>query len=93
MQCHACPSCLDAEAVWLQGDARYAEAGNVVTHDLTQLKAHPVETLGEAHNRVWQYDVIAVDEGQFMPGILISSACPCPIQTSQHFLFEDSICN
>ncbi|KAK9847843.1 hypothetical protein WJX84_008264 [Apatococcus fuscideae] len=53
-----------------KGDARYAEAGNVVTHDLTQLKAHPVETLEEAHNRVWQYDVIAVDEGQFMPDLV-----------------------
>ncbi|KAK9859844.1 hypothetical protein WJX84_011306 [Apatococcus fuscideae] len=51
-----------------KGDVRYAEAGNVVTHDLTQLKAHPVEMLAEAHNRIWQYDVIAVDEGQFMPG-------------------------
>ena len=62
--------CNSSVVAWLQGDARYAEAGHVVTHDLTQLKAHPVETLGEAHNRVWQYDVIAVDEGQFMPGIV-----------------------
>ncbi len=57
----------------MQGDDRYAEAGNVVTHDLTQLKAVPVETLAEAQNRIWQYDVIAVDEGQFMPGNILRS--------------------
>ena len=42
----------------------------ITTHDKTCMKSKAVFCLQEAENEVWQYAVVAIDEGQFLPGVL-----------------------
>ncbi|KAK9805146.1 hypothetical protein WJX72_001854 [[Myrmecia] bisecta] len=51
-------------------DNRYSEGQAVVTHDKTELTATSIDCLAEVQNAAWQYSVIAVDEGQFMPDLV-----------------------
>lgn len=55
----------------LQGDNRYSSDAAVITHDRTELKAKAVLTLSEAENAAYSYDIIGIDEGQFLPGNLL----------------------
>ena len=53
----------------MQGDTRYnEEAAAVVTHDHSEMRSIPVLRLEEVENAAWHVDVIAIDEGQFLPG-------------------------
>ena len=46
-------------------DRRYCDSRHVVvTHDGQETAARPVEKLAEAHNTIWTYDFICIDEGQ-----------------------------
>ena len=54
-----------------QGDTRYGSAGTITTHDQADMPAHPVLRLEEVDNAAWHHDVIAIDEGQFLPGAAI----------------------
>ena len=55
-----------------QGDNRYSSDAAIITHDRTELKAKAVLTLSEAENAAYSYDIIGIDEGQFLPGKLLS---------------------
>ena len=53
----------------MQGDTRYSEeATAIVTHDQSEMKSIPVMRLEEVENAAWHVEVIAIDEGQFLPG-------------------------
>ncbi len=49
-------------------DTRYS-VDSVSTHDRLETKAIVAETLGEVYETIKSYDVILVDEGQFVPDI------------------------
>ena len=51
-----------------KGDTRYGLEPVLSTHDDVHMAAKSVLTLGEMENAAWNYDVIAIDEGQFFPG-------------------------
>ena len=55
----------------LQGDDRYSSDAAIITHDRTELKAKSVLMLSEAENAAYSYDIIGIDEGQFLPGDLL----------------------
>ena len=57
---------------FLQGDNRYSSDAAIITHDRTELKAKAVLKLSEAENAAYSYDIIGIDEGQFLPGNLLS---------------------
>ena len=59
----------------LQGDNRYSSDAAIITHDRTELKAKSVLTLSEAENAAYSYDIIGIDEGQFLPGDLLYTYC------------------
>ena len=59
----------------LQGDNRYSSDAAIITHDRTELKAKSVLTLSEAENAAYSYDIIGIDEGQFLPGTLLQTYC------------------
>ena len=40
-----------------------------MTHDQSEMKSLPVMRLEEVENAAWHVDVIAIDEGQFLPGM------------------------
>lgn len=40
-----------------------------MTHDQADMPSHPVRMLEEVDNAAWHHDVIAIDEGQFLPGM------------------------
>ena len=40
-----------------------------MTHDQSEMKSLPVIRLEEVENAAWHVDVIAIDEGQFLPGM------------------------
>lgn len=50
-----------------RNDTRYSR-DNMVTHDRTEIRALPATALQQVENSVWSYEVVAIDEGQFMPG-------------------------
>ena len=84
----------------LQGDNRYSSDAAIITHDRTELKAKSVLTLGEAENAAYSYDIIGIDEGQFLPGTLLHTYChpsQCSdarlhIIKSEHSLTSQSAC-
>ncbi|KAK9802022.1 hypothetical protein WJX73_002313 [Symbiochloris irregularis] len=53
-----------------QGDTRYGSAHTVTTHDQVELPSHPVSRCEEVDNAAWHHDVIAIDEGQFLPDLV-----------------------
>ena len=59
----------------LQGDNRFSSDAVIITHDRTELKAKSVLTLSEAENAAYSYDIIGIDEGQFLPGDLLQTCC------------------
>lgn len=73
---NSCTLCSAELHSLLQGDTRYnAEGTAVTTHDLAEMHALPVMSLAEAQNAAPGHDVIAIDEGQFLPGAACTLAC------------------
>ena len=52
-----------------KGDTRYGQEAVLITHDQVHMAAKSVTTLSEVENAAWLYDVLAIDEGQFFPGM------------------------
>jgi len=52
-------------------DNRYSSEPTVSTHDMVMMKAHKVSDLTQLNHIYEHYDVIAIDEGQFFPNVII----------------------
>ena len=51
-------------------DKRYSEKSEVVTHDLTKYESIEFKYLFESFDKLKQYDIIGIDEGQFFPDLV-----------------------
>ena len=51
-------------------DKRYSEKSEVVTHDLTKYESIECKYLFESFDKLKQYDIIGIDEGQFFPDLV-----------------------
>ena len=54
----------------LDGDKRYSEKSEVVTHDLIKYDSIDCKNLRDSFDILKQYDVIGIDEGQFFPDLV-----------------------
>ena len=51
-------------------DKRYSEKSEVVTHDLIKYDSIDCEKLRDSIEKIKEYDVIGIDEGQFFPDLV-----------------------
>ena len=65
-----------------KGDIRYGQDAVMSTHDKVNMTAKSAELLAEVENAAWHYDVIAIDEGQFFPGVFLTATLAALLRTA-----------